>query len=238
MKKLLPLMMLSAAIGVNAATVSDPTTHSLISQQTAQTIIKMGEQLAQAQEAVKLAQQARQIAGDPTQAVGLLADTAGLGPDANDTGKSMSQLATMGKQAGSLANDVQGLYQPLDLKNPLNSKFNQTDPYAKYQAVESAFSNYSDSLSKSQQSTAAIRKKIDEVNKRVANNEAEQRQKQADLAALNAKLADAQKQSQDAYNQLSAQKLLNENEAEKKSQAVKELTNKRLEEFGGKTFSD
>jgi uncharacterized coiled-coil protein SlyX len=122
----------------------------------------------------------------------------------------MSQLATMGWQASNLAGDVQGLYQPIDVKNPLNSNFNSGDPYAKYQAVEAAFNNYSDDLSKSQQSTAAIRKKIDEVNKRVAATEAEQRQKQADLATLSAKLADSQKQSQDAFNQLEAQKILND----------------------------
>jgi uncharacterized coiled-coil protein SlyX len=127
----------------------------------------------------------------------------------------MSQLATMGWQASNLAGDVQGLYQPIDVKNPLNSNFNSGDPYAKYQAVEAAFNNYSDDLSKSQQSTAAIRRKIDEVNKRVAATEAEQRQKQADLAALSAKLADSQKQSQDAFNQLQAQKILNDSMKDK-----------------------
>jgi hypothetical protein len=238
MKKLICTLSLSVTVGGYAITVEDAGTHSLITQQTVQQIMKMQDQLLQAQEAVRLAQKARDLAGDPTQAVGLLGSVAGLGPEANDTGKAMSQLATMGRQGFNLSRDVQELYQPIDVKNPLNSNFNAKDPYAKYQAVEAAFDNYSSSLSQSQQSTAAIRRMIDEVNKRIAKTEAEQRQKQADLAALNAKLADAQKQSQDTFNQLQAQKILNDNEEDKKSLNVKDASDKRMEEMRRRTFQD
>jgi hypothetical protein len=211
MKKTLPLMIISAALilfpTASHATyaVADSTAHALQQSHTTQEIAKLTEGLQKTQQIIDYAERARTIAGNPVKAVSTISAVSGLTPS-DGMGKSMDQIADMASRGQNLSGRVQNLYRPLDLQNPLNSASLKSDnPYAPFQAVESAYSQYDNQLTKSQSTVKEIRKAIDEVN-RSATTEAEQRQKQADLAALSAKLTDTQKEETDAFHALEAQK--------------------------------
>lgn len=207
--------------------VSDATTQALLQQNGLNEIAKLNDGLVKTQQLISYAEQAKNIAGNPAQALGALVGMTGI-TSANAMGKTMDQLSDLASNAQNLSSRVQNLYRPLDLQNPLNSlSMKSSNLYAPFQAVEAAYSQYDSQLTKSQATVQNIRAAIDTVNNRVASTEADQRQKQADLVALHAKLADAQKEESDAFHALEAQKILNDSMAEKED----------LNEFQGTNLS-
>lgn len=223
---------LSPSVGHAVYPVSDETAHAISIQNFSDEITKLNEGLQKTQQLINYAEQARAIAGDPAKALGALSGLTGI-TSGDDLGKSLDQLADLAGTANNLSSQVQKLYRPLDLQNPLNS-VKSSNPYAPFQAVESAYSQYDYQLKNSQATAKAIRKSIDSVNQRVATTEAEQRQKQADLVALQAKLADAQKEESDAYHALEAQKILNDSMAEKEAINSQQAAKQRLSKALGK----
>ncbi len=227
---LIPALFLSTGHAVYP--VSDETAHAISIQNFSDEIAKLNEGLQKTQQLINYAEQARAIAGDPAKALGALSGMTGI-TAGDDLGKSLDQIADIAGTANNLSSRVQKLYRPLDLQNPLNS-IKSSNPYAPFQAVESAYSQYDYQLKNSQAAVKAIRKSIDNVNKRTATTEAEQRQKQADLAALQAKLADAQKEESDAFHALEAQKTLNDSMAEKEAINNQQAAKQRLSKALGK----
>ncbi len=186
------------------------------------------EQLTKAQEAVKLLETAKQVAGDPTKIASLMNSKLLGSSSTSQLGKTFTEISKTAGQASSLASSTQKVMgSPINMASledlqSGNIDFSNYDPMTALNTLENSFQNFADVMEKSEQDAKEIQTEIDRVTSKTPADEAEQRQKQADLAALQAKLADAKKRADDAYQKLQATKTLYETQKAKQGkQAAK-----------------
>jgi hypothetical protein len=222
----MPVTDAAAQAAIQQANATRITEHSDVISQWSSQLKSMGDQLAEAKKYVDLTTKIKDVMGDPTQIASLLNSEAIGSPGLGELGKTFSELSGTVGQASSLANDVKGLYSPINFADPskmMNTSMSGYDPFAKMTAVENAFSNLSSTLQQSESEAASIRSQIDTINKKTASTQAEQAQKQADLQALQGKLTDAQKRSQEAAQKLQAMYTLNETQKDRSDAAYMQL---------------
>ncbi|MES2309336.1 MAG: hypothetical protein V4507_10810 [Verrucomicrobiota bacterium] len=196
--------------------------HSEVINQWTSQIGKMNDQLTEAKKVVDMTTQMKNVMGDPSQITSLLNSDAIGSPGLGEVGKTFGELSKTVGNTTSLAQDVKGLYSPINFSDPsqmMNVDMSGHDPFAKMNAVENAFGNLSAELARSESEAKSIRSQIDTINKTSASTQAAQAQKQADLEALQGKLIDAQKRSNEAFQKLHAMEIMNETEKDRSDAA-------------------
>ncbi len=200
--------------------------HAEILRQWAVELEKLNEQVRILQGQLEVARQVRDIAGDPRAAgEGVVLDQLWIEDLTRELGRTLGTLRELSSSAESLKDTANGIYAPIDDRTSLGGSFaRQSLPYRRYAAVEQA----ADNLEMVRQVAGERRTKLQGelgaalVRLRSAGTQAEVDKLQGQIAALNGQLAVMDGAERQAAAQLSAQQVLNENQAAKEAQDLLE----------------
>ncbi len=200
--------------------------HAEILRQWAVEIGKLNEQIRILQGQLEVARQVRDVAGDP-KAAGVTVSLDGLGVEemTRELGRTQAALRELSSSAESLKHTANGLFAPLEDRTSLGGSFaRQAQPYRRYAAVEQMAANFDDVRQATSGKRTSLQKELAAtlVRLRSAGTQAEVDKLQGQIAALNGQLAVMDSAERQAAAQLSAQQVLNENQAAKEAQDLLE----------------
>ncbi len=239
MKKLLLLLFLTpAAFGQLA--VYDPANHLVnlaiqsgqaanqaeTLRQWAAQLEGLNRQIQQLDAQLTEQQHIRQVMGDPP-AAGSQIGLPGLGTTelTHAIGETAAAVRRLANAAASLANTADGIFQQLDNRTVLGSTFTRQEPvYLRYAAVERQAGNLADAQTQTDAQTLALQGELAATLQqlRTASTQAEVDKLNVKVTAVNGQLAHLDAQRRNEAEKLSAQKILNDNQAAKESQDLLE----------------
>lgn len=200
--------------------------HAEILRQWAEQIDRLNRQIRHLQDQLAEVRRVREVLGDPAAAGGevvlreLGADE--LGRAYGDTATALRRLVA---SAGSLRRTMDDIFAPLDDRTALGRPF-QRQPvlYRRHAAVEQLALNLEKVQAEGEARRVVLQRELAEtlVRLRAADTQAGVDKLQAQIDALNGQLAAAGGQERRAEAQLQAQRILNENQADKERQDLLE----------------
>jgi hypothetical protein len=231
MKYLLFLFFPVAAVAQYVVTA--PTTDAILTQNNFDQLAKWAEQIDRMNQSLnKLDQQlqtlnkVRDVIGDPTQ-VASLVGLGGLTDSLQNSGigKLGSSIAQTADSVQSLKETGQGLYQAIPSTLSDGTAIVRDLPgYRKFSAVEKSKQNFDAVFDEAVSEIKKLDREIQSTSNqfRSASTQSEVDKLNAKLAALHAAKDSWEGRNRDAFEQLNAQKILNDNDREKQDQASAE----------------
>lgn len=212
---------------VNAAVqAGQAANHLETMRQWAQQLEQLQRQLRQLEDQLAVQQRIKSVLGDPTAAgVGLGLRDLGAVELARTYGETLAATRRLANAVDSLRRTSDGIYRGLEDRTSLGRGFSREESrYRRYAAVESQADHLAAVQAQTGERTAALQAEVAATLEqlRTAATQAEVDKLSAKLSALHGQLAylDAQRQSETA--KLSAQQILNENQAAKERQDLLE----------------
>lgn len=200
--------------------------HIEILRQWAAQLENLNRQLRQLEDQLAVQQRIRDVMGDPTAAgAGVVLRDLGATDLAHTYGETLAVAQRLANAIDSLRRTSEGIYQKLDDRTALGRDFTRQETlYRRYAVVERQADNLAAVHAQTDERAATLQADIAATLEqlRAAPTQAEVDKLTAKLAALNGQLThlDAQRQSEAA--KLSAQQILNDNQAAKERQDLLE----------------
>lgn len=242
MKNTLPLLLLFAPALSAQFVVSDPgntavntaikanqvAQHAEVLRQWAEQLEKLNRQIRQVEDLLATQRRIRAVLGDPAEAGVHAARRLGMEEFAREYGETMAAVRRLSDAALSLRRTAEGMHRALDDRTALGTGFTRrTADYRPYAAVERQADNFEGVARETDARAAELQHEIaDTIGElRDAHTQAEVDKLDARLAALNGQLAHVAARRRDEADKLLAQRVLNENQAEKERRDLFEKQN-------------
>ena len=212
---------------VNAAVqAGQAANHLAVMRQWAQQLEQLHRQLRQLEDQLAVQQRIRAVLGDPTAAgIGMVLRALGADELARSYGESLSATRRLANAIDSLRRTSDGIYRRLEDRTSLGREFGRDESlYRRYAAVENQADHFAAVQAQTGERSAALQVEVAATLEQLrgAATQAEVDKFSAKLNALHGQLAylDAQRQSEAA--KLTAQQILNANQAAKERQDLLE----------------
>jgi hypothetical protein len=233
---LLPVVVVRAQLAV-----TDSAAQALLTQgnanflkEMATQLTKLDTQITHLQNIESQGQQLLNIVGNPSQALGFLSGSTGLGTSAltgNSLFKSMESIASGANGSRSLLNTGGGIFQAIPTTTP-NGLQVLRDPnaYKKFDAFEQELGNFTSILQQAQQQRQQLLDQLKTVMTSTPSTQAEQSEKISRINALSAQLTANDQVIHDASDQRQAQNEANAQDSEKQKQAKQDEINTEFDQ--------
>lgn len=192
--------------------------HAEILRQWAEQLERLNWQIRQLEDMLVTERRIRDVMGDPVSAGVQVAGALGAKDLAREYGETMAAVRRLSDAAQSLRRTAEGVYRQLDDRTSLGASFaRRLDDYRPYAAVESQTDDLEAVHAETEEREQALQAELAQAvaSLRTAQTQAEVDKLNATIAALNGQLAFLASRRRDAADRLAAQRIGNENQAEK-----------------------